>query len=95
MFKNGSKSPFVYWSLIWACLMGNLGRAEGWQIMGFDQSSMEVEFFHKLLKIHLVLLGLQGTEEGSKWIYASKLFLNPKIGIMTTLHQFRDRPARA
>jgi hypothetical protein len=64
MIKNGPKSSFVYWSLIGACLTGDLDRVERWQITGFRQSSMEVEFSHKLLKLHLVLLGLQGTEEG-------------------------------
>jgi hypothetical protein len=64
MVKNGVKSPFVYWSLIWACLTGDLDRVERWQITGFHQSSMEVEFSHKLLKLHLARLGLQGTEEG-------------------------------
>jgi hypothetical protein len=64
MVKNGFYSSFVYWSLIWACLTGNLNRVGRWQITGFHQSSMEVEFSHKLLKLHLVRLGRQGTEEG-------------------------------
>jgi hypothetical protein len=43
---------------------GDLDRVERWQIMGFHQSSMEVEFSHKLLKLHLILLALQGAGEG-------------------------------
>jgi hypothetical protein len=64
MVKNGLYSSFVNWTLIWACLTGNLDRDERWQITGFHQSSLEVEFSHKLLKPHLVRLGRQGTEEG-------------------------------
>jgi len=64
MVKNGFYSSFVYWSLIWACLAGNLDRVERWQITGFRQSSMEAEFFYKLLKLHPVRLGRQGAEEG-------------------------------
>jgi hypothetical protein len=64
MVKNGFYSSFVYWSLFWACLTGNFGRVERWQIAGFHQSSMEVEFSHNLLKLHPVRLGRQGTQEG-------------------------------
>jgi hypothetical protein len=35
MVKDGFYSSFVFSRLIWACLMGNLGRVERWQIMGF------------------------------------------------------------
>jgi hypothetical protein len=45
MVKNGPKSYFVYWRLIWACLTGNLGGAERWQIMGFQQILKEADFF--------------------------------------------------
>jgi hypothetical protein len=64
MVKNGLYSSFVYWSLIWACFTGNLYRVERWQIAGFHQSGVEVEFSHKLLKLHSGLLGRQGTQEG-------------------------------
>jgi len=47
MVKNGVKSSFVYWRLIWACLLGECRRVERWQNMGFHQICMEVEFFHK------------------------------------------------
>jgi hypothetical protein len=64
MVKNGLYSSFVYWSLIWACFTGNLDGVERWQIAGFHQSGVEVEFSHKLLKLHSGLLGRQGTQEG-------------------------------
>jgi hypothetical protein len=94
MVKSGLYSLFVNWTLIWACLTGNLDRVERLQITGFHQSSMEVEFSHKLLKLNLVRLECQGIDMSQKQIYASKLSLNPKIGIMTILHQFRDKAAR-
>jgi hypothetical protein len=64
MVKNGVYSSFVYWSVIWACLTGNLDCVERWQITGFHQTSMEVEFYHKPLKPNLVRLARRGTQEG-------------------------------
>jgi hypothetical protein len=34
MVKTGLGPSFAYWRLIWACLTGNLGRVEGWQLTG-------------------------------------------------------------
>jgi hypothetical protein len=45
MVKNGLRSSFVYWRLIWACLTGNLDRVERWQIMGFQQILKESRVF--------------------------------------------------
>jgi hypothetical protein len=64
MVKNGVYSSFVYWSVIWACLTDNLDCVERWQITGFHQTSMEVEFYHKPLKPNLVRLARRGTQEG-------------------------------
>jgi hypothetical protein len=44
MVKNGLNSSFVYWTLIWACLTGNLDRVERRQITGFHQSRTDVVF---------------------------------------------------
>jgi hypothetical protein len=64
MVKNGLNSSFVYWSLIGACLTGNLDRVERRQITGFHQSRMEVECFHKSSRLHLARLESQGAQEG-------------------------------
>jgi hypothetical protein len=64
MVKNGLYSSFVYWGLIWACLTGGLDRVGRWQITGFHQSLMEVEFFHKSSRLHLARLESQGTQQG-------------------------------
>jgi hypothetical protein len=64
MVENGFYPSFVNWTLIWACLKGNLDRVERWQIARFHQSSMEAEVSHEFSKLHLVRLELRGAEEG-------------------------------
>jgi hypothetical protein len=83
MVKNGVKSSFVYWSLIWACLTDNPGRVERPQTRGFHQILKEVEFFHKPLRLQLAHLELKGTQEDQKHVHTSKLPPNQKIRIKT------------
>jgi hypothetical protein len=64
MVKNGFYSSFVYWSLIWACLTGNLDSVERWQLTGFHQSLKGAEFFHKPLRLSLACLERQGMQQG-------------------------------
>jgi len=64
MVKNGLKSSFVYWSLIWTCLTDNPGRVERGQITEFHQVLKEVEVSHKPLRLQLAHLKLQGMQHG-------------------------------
>jgi hypothetical protein len=66
MVKNGFKSSFVYWSLIWARLTGNLGRVERPQTRGFQQILKKVGFSNNTLRLHLARLELKGTQDGLK-----------------------------
>jgi len=75
-------------------LWANLGRVERWQIMGFHQIRMEAGFSHEQLRLQLARLELEGTQADQKHVYTSRLSPNPKIRIMTILHQFRDKAAR-
>jgi len=95
MVKKDHKSSFVYWSLIWTCLTGNLDHFERRQIMGFQQILKKTEFFHNTLRLHLARLELKGTRKHQKHVYTSKLAPNQKTRIKTILHQYRDKPARA
>ena len=95
MVKNGVKSYFVYWSLIWACLTDNSGRVERGQIRRFHQILKEAEFCHEQLRLQLASLELNGTQEHQKHVHTSRLSPDQKIGIMAILHQFRDKPARS
>jgi hypothetical protein len=61
---------------------------------GFQRIWKEVEFFYKPLRQHLAHLERQGTQEGQKQMHTLKLSPNPKMRIMTILHQFRDKAAR-
>jgi len=73
---------------------GQILAVERWQITGFQQILKEVEFFHNPLRLQLAHLELKGTQDDQNHVYTSRLSPNPKIGIMTILHQFRDRAAR-
>jgi len=52
-------------------------------------------FFRRLLRLHLACLECRGTQKGRNQMHTSKLSPDPKIRIMTILHEFRDSPARA
>ena len=95
MVKTGFQSSFVYWSLIWACLTGNLGRVERGQITGLQQILKKAGFSNNALRLQLARLERQGTQEDRKHVYTSKLPPNQKIRLVTILHQFRDKAARA
>jgi len=83
MVKNGLRSSFVYWSLIWACLMGNLDRVERWQIMEFQQILKKAKFFHNPLRLQLALLKRHAMQHGQKRMPTSQLSPNQKIRIKT------------
>jgi len=66
MVKNGHKASFVYWSLVWTCLTGNLDHFERRQITEFQQILKKTEFSHNTLRLHLARLELKGTQARAK-----------------------------
>jgi len=94
MVKNGVKSSFVYWRLIWACLLGECRRVERCKTWVSIKSVWKWSFSIKREGCAQPRLERQGTQASQKQMCASKLPPNQKIRIMTNLDQFRDNPAR-
>jgi hypothetical protein len=64
MVENGFYSSFVYWRLIWACLVSNSWPRVKMATHGFQQILKGAEFFHKPLRLSLACLERQGMQQG-------------------------------
>jgi hypothetical protein len=57
--------PLLFcWRLILACLPGNFGRVERWQLTGFHQILKELGFSHEQLRLQLASLERHAMQQG-------------------------------